>query len=230
MIEMFFDTEFTGLRKNTDLISIGCTFRNGNYFYGEIKGVDLESPEIGEDTKKFLKREVYPGLMFIGKSTDDEDDVRIPDMDEYAEFGENTICYGSKEFVGGVFCAWVSAWASHQTIVPVSDVMYYDMILLMDLIHSAKPNEYADEKAISAAKDIVVPVGIDLNDNIRKALKIYPYEAFDINREELANKVSPGNPIMHLPTKKHNALYDARVIRVLYDGLAHKYPDMEIRF
>ena len=37
---VFFDTEFTGLRKDTDLISIGCVSNESNDFYAELTDYD----------------------------------------------------------------------------------------------------------------------------------------------------------------------------------------------
>ena len=39
-MKIFFDTEFTGLYKNTELISIGLIAENGYTFYGEITNYD----------------------------------------------------------------------------------------------------------------------------------------------------------------------------------------------
>ena len=39
--KVFLDTEFTGLTKDTDLISIGLYIDEENYFYGEFNDCDL---------------------------------------------------------------------------------------------------------------------------------------------------------------------------------------------
>jgi mannitol-1-phosphate/altronate dehydrogenase len=39
-MKIFFDTEFTGLHKNTTLISIGLVAGDGTTFYGEIENYD----------------------------------------------------------------------------------------------------------------------------------------------------------------------------------------------
>lgn len=39
-MKIFFDTEFTGLHKNTSLISIGLISEDGKTFYGELKDYD----------------------------------------------------------------------------------------------------------------------------------------------------------------------------------------------
>lgn len=39
-MNIFFDTEFTGLHKNTTLISIGCVDENGRTFYAELTDYD----------------------------------------------------------------------------------------------------------------------------------------------------------------------------------------------
>lgn len=40
MARIFFDTEFTGLHKDTSLISIGLVSENGQKFYAEITDYD----------------------------------------------------------------------------------------------------------------------------------------------------------------------------------------------
>jgi uncharacterized protein YprB with RNaseH-like and TPR domain len=40
-MNLFFDTEFTGLHKDTTLISIGCVLDNGNKFYAETTDYDI---------------------------------------------------------------------------------------------------------------------------------------------------------------------------------------------
>lgn len=39
-MKVFFDTEFTGLHKNTTLISLGCVDENGRTFYAEFTDYD----------------------------------------------------------------------------------------------------------------------------------------------------------------------------------------------
>jgi len=39
-MKIYFDTEFTGLHKNTTLISIGCVAENGKTFYAELTDYD----------------------------------------------------------------------------------------------------------------------------------------------------------------------------------------------
>ena len=39
-MNIFFDTEFTGLQKDTDLISIGLISENNDVFYAEITDYD----------------------------------------------------------------------------------------------------------------------------------------------------------------------------------------------
>jgi hypothetical protein len=41
-MKVFFDTEFTGLRQNTTLISIGCVSESGHEFYAEFSDYDYE--------------------------------------------------------------------------------------------------------------------------------------------------------------------------------------------
>ena len=76
-MKIFFDTEFTGLHKNTELISIGLIAENGNMFYGEITNYDKSQVDnwIQENVINNLKhngnhiieetKESYGCLMYV---------------------------------------------------------------------------------------------------------------------------------------------------------------------
>ena len=55
-MKIFFDTEFTGLHKNTTLISIGLVDENDRTFYGEFLGYD------GNQVDDWIKENVINNL------------------------------------------------------------------------------------------------------------------------------------------------------------------------
>lgn len=204
MISMYFDTEFTGLRNGTELISLGAVIGR-NFFYGEIKNVDWNDPNIDPGTKEFLQKEVVPGLFYdIGHQRDELD-----------RSSGNCTVYANKVCVANEFVLWLYRYLdnSDDMILPISDVMYYDMVLLMDLLHSAEVNPIS-EKIVKQ----VSPAGIDINPAIAVYKRCDMYTAFDYNREELLKEVT-GDSSLFIPGKKHNSLYDARVIKQLYTEL-----------
>ena len=93
----------------------------------------------------------------------------------------------------------------------VSDVSHYDFVLLIDLIsgHALKlPNN-------------INSYCHDINQDIAKYYSISDKEAFDKNREsivkELVLKETLENNI-----NKHNALWDARVIKAIHEKVSNK--------
>ena len=90
-MKIFFDTEFTGLHKNTELISIGLIAENGNMFYGEITNYTTDDDGNGiytirldndeeittTDTNDFeVQRDEYFPMWGTMWSFDDNCDVR----------------------------------------------------------------------------------------------------------------------------------------------------------
>lgn len=212
---LYFDTEFTGLRNGTKLISIGCIFR-GRTFYAESNEWVSDIENIDKNTLDFLKKEVIPGLVYYNGYKK----MVESDKDEY----NNCISMiGSEDEIAQELIKWIVKLApkneSHDNriiIIPVSDVMYYDMVLFNDLIKSGLNHD--DLKTSCDVKNIIFsPYGIDICNLISLFEKSNPYEAFDVNREELLDKLDPLNNREFFPIRKHNSLYDARVIKSIYE-------------
>lgn len=86
---------------------------------------------------------------------------------------------------------------------------------------SARMNRmYRDDLKISCdVKNIIFsPYGIDICNLISLFERSNPYDAFDMNRESLLDEIYPSNNRLVYPTKKHNSLYDARVIKSIYEA------------
>ena len=184
---MFFDTEFTGLKKNTTLVSIGIVAENGKNFYAEFTDYDAKQVD------KWVKENVIDNLLLDGMG------------DGVSETDENPSCVlvrGNKEYVKDELVEWISQFDSVQFI---SDVCHYDFVLLIDIFGTA----FDLPENVSASCH-------DINQDIARVLRISDKEAFDLSREELLTKL--GKP---LPKGvKHNALYDAKVIKELYQAIA----------
>ena len=92
---------------------------------------------------------------------------------------------------------------SDYAAVFVSDVSHYDMVLLIDLL-------------VGNAKMLpkfITPACHDINQDIATMLDISEKAAFDISREQLLTDRGIALP----KGQKHNALYDAEVIKAIYD-------------
>ena len=214
MINMYFDTEFTGLRANTELLSIGVVMGK-RFFYGEIMDVKVDKEVVGEDTYNFLHKEVIPGLI----------NGKLPTQTFYEKTTNGTMVVDNKFNVAKRLCEFIFEYVNvnpKYKICPVSDVMYYDMVLLMDLLHSCKPTSNVEEEMKKRVLDAVSPAGIDIHANIMDYCMMNAYEAFDINREELLNKLNSDSHLL-IAGKKHNALYDAKIIKALHDAMSENY-------
>lgn len=114
-MKIFYDTEFTGLHKDTSLISIGLVADNGKGFYGVV--TDYDKTQLND----WLKENVIQHL-YINKS---EHEANI----EYH--------YDTKEKISKDLNKWLSQF---NTIEWVSDVCHYDFVLLIDLIYGQALN------------------------------------------------------------------------------------------
>ena len=199
-MKIFFDTEFTGLHKDTTIISIGLIDENGRTFYGEFSDYDESQCDnwIRENVIKHLK---------WSKEGPVEDFVNI-----YVNSWE---AFGSKEYIKIVLSEWLS---KYDYVDLVSDCCHYDMVLFVDI--------FGDAWSIP---DVVNPACHDINQDIAKYFDISEKEAFDLSREKFIEKVnidrqdtqnnfdiSEEEKIINIEGDKHNSLYDAKVIREIY--------------
>lgn len=176
-MNVFFDTEFTGLHKETSLISIGMIAGNGQKFYAEI--IDYDKKQVNE----WIKDNVINNLWVVTKT------IR--------ECSECDYYYvGTKKQIAQYLREWISQFENVQL---VSDVAHYDMVLFIDLFGGAFD-----------LPDNVSPVCHDINQDIARFFKMTPKEAFNLSRECILGICDSGD-------NKHNALYDAEIIKKIYE-------------
>ncbi|WP_312433539.1 3'-5' exoribonuclease domain-containing protein [Lacrimispora sp.] len=198
-MNIYFDTEFTGLHKNTTLISLGCVAEDGKTFYAEFDDYEKEQCNdwIQENVIKNLKiaeKHIdrwthYTPILLSDSSVSDLRDGYCPNMK------------GSKTEVRDEFVQWLLQFDSVQF---VSDVSHYDFVLLIDLFGTA----FDLPENVSASCH-------DINQDIARHYGIPEREAFDKSREEIVAE----SPNVQIYGDKHNALYDARVIKAIYEKL-----------
>ena len=181
-MKIFFDTEFTGLHKDTTLISIGLVDVNGRSFYAEFSDSDDSqwNEWIRENVIKNLTLGKYEHFSLVNK--------------------ENTEVYGDKEFIRGHLKNWLSKYDSVEL---VSDVCHYDMVLFIDIFGGA----------FDLPKN-VNPSCHDINQDIATFYSISETEAFDKSREDILKYFSKT-----IEGDKHNSLYDAKVIKEIYNSI-----------
>lgn len=175
-MNVYFDTEFTGLHKGTTLISIGLIASNGKKFYAEI--IDYDRSQVND----WIKENVINNLWAVSKT-----------IDECSKFEYYHL--GTKEQIAQKLKEWFLEFDSVQLI---SDVAHFDMVLLIDLFGGA----------FDLPKN-VNPSCHDINQDIAKFLGVTEREAFDVSRECFLG--------ICLSSEKHNALYDAEIIKEIYE-------------
>jgi hypothetical protein len=186
-IKAFFDTEFTGLQKNTTLISIGVVYESGHMFYAEL--TDYDQSQVDD----WLQENVINSLT-------------LGDMEENTyKFGHDMkIKYvkGTKEFVGRELNFWHEYLFHTEKIEFWSDCLSYDWVLFNDLYGHAfniPSNVY------------YIPFDICTQFKLKD---VDP----DIHRETFAEGFIDTKGIA-IGEAKHNALWDAVVIKACYDKL-----------
>lgn len=182
-MKIFFDTEFTGLHKNTTLVSIGLVDEDGRTFYAEFSDFDECQCDdwIHENVIKHLKFANAPHSSPVTNIFENDWEV-----------------YGDKPYIREVLYDWLS---KYDTIELVSDVCHYDMVLFIDIW--------------GGAFDIpshVNPACHDINQDIARFYEISEIEAFDYSREQILE-----NNKIKIEGDKHNSLYDAKVIKEIYN-------------
>lgn len=183
-MNLFFDCEFTGLRKDTTLISIGIFTENGKKFYAEFSDYDESQ------CNDWIKENVLKRTILAGNDT------------LSARLGEDsgtTVVLGSKADIRYELGEWLKQFDGVQF---VSDVCHYDMVLMIDIFGGA----FDLPKNVSA-------VCHDINQDIAKHYGISEREAFDKSREEIVSELCGE----FIAGDKHNALYDAEVIKAIYE-------------
>ena len=187
-MNIYFDTEFTGLHKNTTLISIGMISEDNKTFYAEFNDYDKSQVD------SWIQRNVIDNLKYNKKEFNEE-------LHEITTVNGNNIfksrIVGYKDEIKEELYEWLSQFDSVEL---VSDVCHYDMILFIDLFGNAFhiPNN-------------VCPCCYDINQDISKKYNITIQEAFNKSREEILKENN-----IEINGDKHNSLYDAKVIKEIY--------------
>jgi hypothetical protein len=172
-VKIFFDTEFTGLRNGTTLISIGLVAENGKTFYAEL--TDYDQCQVDD----WIQKNVIENLIVHPER---DHYYKVTDTDEIYKSNTSGVAY--RLFV------WLQQF---EKVEMWSDCLAYDWVLFCQLFGSA----------------LNIPHNVYyIPFDICTLMKIKGVDP-DINREEFAGMTG----------KKHNALHDAKVIKVCYEKL-----------
>lgn len=182
-MRIFFDTEFTGLHKNTTLISMGFIAENGNTFYAEL--TDYDKSQIDD----WLKENVIGNLVLDTNYDIDKD---------YHPYAHDVIVRGDKEEVSFCLSHWLYQFDNCEMW---SDCLSYDWVLFCDLFGHAFN---IPEKVYYIPFDICT---------LFKIKGIDP----DISREGFS--IENSSLELACYSEKHNALWDAQIIKMCYEKL-----------
>lgn len=198
-MKIYFDTEFTGLTKNTDLVSIGLIAENGSTFYGELTDFNIAKCD------QWVKDNVVGKLKYYNK------------YDYYYKENNHSVeILDSKHRVGIHLNLWLNTFL--EEIQFVSDVAHYDFVLLIDLLTQGK--------SALDLPEYITPAVYDINQLMAQKLDISMHQAFDLNREEILVQMHRSG-FSDLPIEKHNALWDAFVIKELYSAFTEDVGRLE---
>lgn len=162
MKKIFFDCEFTQLRQDTTLMSIGLISDDGRKFYAEFNDYNKELVD------KWIVKNVVPHMITAKAEIAKKRGKEI--------FMPPYFVYGSKEFIRDKLTQWLKSFG--EDIELVSDVCHYDMVLFIDIFG----------KTAFDLPDFICPVCYDINQDIAKFYNISQKEAFNMNREQILNK------------------------------------------
>lgn len=121
-MRVFFDCEFTGLHKQTSLISLGCVTEDGRQFYAEL--IDYDQDQVDE----WIKENVISKLHLRDLQNSEygfEDHSKFPRLIE---------AKGPKDFVRMALGSWL---ADYDQVEMWGDVLAYDWMLMCNLFGGA---------------------------------------------------------------------------------------------
>ena len=190
-MKIFFDTEFTGLHKDTTLISIGFISEDGKTFYAELNDYDKSQVDC------WLQNNVIDNLIMSAPKVDEVEyftATRHSDNpignDLYKSYSVQL--RGNKEEIRYALEKWLSQF---EQVEIWSDCLSYDWVLFNDIFGHA----------FNIPKNVYyIPF------DICTLFKVKGIDS-DISREEFA-EIKDGY-------QKHNALWDAKVIKMCYEKL-----------
>lgn len=211
-VKVFYDAEFTGLHRNTSLISIGLVSESGAYFYAEFNDYD------DKQVTDWIRDNVIAGLLYNDQSYyhwigEFWDGPKGHPMGTGAHRYMNIMVKDTREKIAQNLLFWLQ-WEyeayDHKKIQFFTDCYAYDWVVLNDLIC-----EGGDALKLP---EIIDYIPIDLS----TALYMGGTDP-DITREEyagefLCQKAQQANPFKNFGgALKHNCLWDAYVAMLCWD-------------
>lgn len=205
-MRLFFDAEFTGLRKDTTPISIGIVSEDGKTFYAEF--TDYDESQCND----WIKENVIRNL--VAENIEFDSAYTLCDASSFGnrrwlKYNDSMeVTTGEKFYIIPFLQIWLKQFDAIQF---VSDVCHYDFVLLIDLLTNGGT-------ALDLPENISA-VCHDLNMDIARHFHVSDREAFDMSREQIMNDLCGPEDVA--TGDKHNSLYDAEVIRAIYEEIGY---------
>lgn len=186
-MKIFFDFEFTGLHQLTTPISVGFVAETGETFYAEF--IDYELGQVD----KWIQKNVIDNLLLGSPDTPYPVGIPKPANEVVKGFAKNVITNDLKDWLYEVS----DKYLPHNGKMEIwGDVLTYDWMLFCEAFGGAMH-----------IPECLYYIPFDLA-TLFKAKGIDP----DINREKFAF----GEYLQEMKERKHNALWDAKIIRACY--------------
>lgn len=219
-MKLFFSIEFAGTP-----ISLGIVSEDEKKFYAEF--IDYDESQCDEWIKdNVIKNLCLPHMPWHTECYERNERLEregyIFSKMPYAPHRNAIIQYdylkqddgGNMEALGSIH--WISSalkkWLyQFDEIQFAADVCHYDFVLLIDLLTNGGTAPDLPEN-ISA-------VCHDLNMDIARHFGVSDREAFDMSREQIMNDLCGEEDIVS--GDKHNSLYDAEVIKAIFEEVKH---------
>jgi hypothetical protein len=194
--KLFFDTEFTGLHKNTTLISLGIESECGKTFYAEFN--DYDETQISD----WIRENVISKLKFSAPLPGEEESYILSRASsnpkgESIYKGYHLLLRGTTAKIKEELTKWLKQF---ENVEMWSDCLAYDWVLFCDIFGDA-----------FSLPSNVYYIPFDICTMFQEH-DIDP----DINREQFVFDT----PVKELHDKKHNALWGAGVIKQCYGKLS----------
>lgn len=194
-MRLFFDTEFTGLHKDTTLISLGIISEDNKCFYAVL--TDYNTTQVDD----WISENVINKLELSEEITTLYDVYTVE---------------GTKDEVKEALLDWIGT-LNDTHFELVSDVCHYDMVLFIDLFGTAFDlPEFISPCCYDINQDIYyMSFSMDeaFDANREELLKTLTKDADDDLYYSAKDILDMGD------NSKHNSLYDAIVIKALYLSL-----------
>lgn len=203
-MNIYFDTEFTGLVDRTTLISLGMVAENNEKFYAEFTDYNQELVD------RWVRENVIKYLW----NTDKGNHSLMAWDPEYNKYSTTSYAHGDTLYIRNKLERWLCSFihSDRDRIQLVSDVCHYDMYLFCNQIFGGAFNlpKYINPVCYDICQDLCAREGEKTQ---------WPpdtesmWSAFNISREDVITLLGGELP----EGKKHNSLYDAKIIKLIYE-------------